>query len=155
MFCVFFCCWYVFTIGVLKQSFPQDGDVYGVEGLLAILLSVPYPILIKRGAQAPHPLSLKVLAGLLTSTNILRGYDGDLSLGWCFFFSFYLPSSLTTFHIHTFPQTIFSFSFFADLLSEVPSISLLQNLSLWQLLFLCPLTLLWRCNDNIILFFLM
>ena len=95
-----------------------------------------------------HPLPLVVLEALLTSADAVRAcswLSGTLSMLIAVvvvFFS-YLPRLLKTFHIHTSSQTLSSFSFFRSLLSEMPSISPLQKLSLWQLPFSsCPLTLL-------------
>ena len=95
-----------------------------------------------------HLLPLAVLEALLTSANAVRACS-QLELSLCcqlvffFFFFSYSPRLLTTFHIHTSSQTLSSFSFFRSLLSEMPSISPLQKLSLWQLSFSsCPLTLL-------------
>lgn len=127
-----------------------------MEGLFTAILIIPNPIPIQREGLTPHPLSLGIMAVLLTSADIFRGCDGGVQLSLYFFFFLLLAQIANNFHIHTSSQTLSSFSFFTDLLSEMPSISLLQKLLLWQLLFFsCPLTLLQRCNDDIILFFLM
>lgn len=116
----------------------------------------PNPILIKREVLTPHPLSLGILEVLLTSADTFKECNVGVWLYLYFFFPFYLPRQLINSHIHTSSPTLSSFSFFTDLLSEMPSISLLQKLLLQQLLvFSCPFMLLQRCNDDIILFFLM
>lgn len=95
-----------------------------------------------------HPLPLVVLEALLTSADAVRAcswLSGTLSVLIAVGFSFFLllAQIAKNFpHSYIFLDTS-SFSFFRSLLSEMPSISPLQKLSLWQLPFSsCPLTLL-------------
>lgn len=91
-----------------------------------------------------HPLPLVVLEALLTSADAVRAcswLSGTLSMLIAVFFFSYLPRLLK---LSTFIHLLRHFPvFFSEVYYQMPSISPLQKLSLWQLPFSsCPLTLL-------------